>query len=148
MYFTCNYHIILWFLLTHSVLFCLFPFPFLAFFWNYFLLFHCLFCWFRNNILLFITLMNSLEITMCVSNLLKFTLVRVFFFLLPPKYKDIRKYNSKWDRNMFLASSAMGAYLILSPSYCLFGSSRIFYQFHVMAMHPLCYSHAFPKRPQ
>lgn len=103
---------------------------------------------FRNNILVFITLTNSSEITMRVSNLLKFILFCVFFFLLPPKYKDIKKYNSRWDRNIFLAPSAVGAHLILSPSYCPFGSSKIFYQFHAMAMHPLCCSHDFPERPQ
>lgn len=55
------------------------------------------FYWFGSNMLAFVALVDTLEVTTCILNLLKSTLIHILIFLFfPPKYKAIKKFNSVW----------------------------------------------------
>lgn len=75
-------HIILWIPRTPFVLFSLSSFLFLTFFWNPFSLFHCPSSVDLEVIYFFITLVNTLEITISILNVLNSTLIHIFIFFL------------------------------------------------------------------
>lgn len=100
-----------------------------------------LLCWFGNNILVFITLVDTLEITMSILNLLNSTLIHIFIFFLQ-NTKMLKNSTPVAVIEMFLRSSDMVGMIDSWPQIL---PLRILYQFCAESMLSLGSSHAFPR---